>query len=337
VAAPTTGYGTATITNPSAALTDFSLMIDLSTMHASWWTEQNDADGTKGRAYKSDGTTELPCDWIDFDGAGETGWLRVSYDGTLASSGTQTIRIYPPHSDNAAVAAGAAYGSDNAYNWYGYWADGGITDRTGNGHTGSETGGISSGDTTGPLGKATTFDGTDNEIDLSTMLESSNYTVLLWMYSDGGTYNRLFSALSGMEIRSADPETNLNLRDLGGNYGETVAFSVTTWTHVAAIVNHAVTTASIRVDDGTPSEDTDTGSEGSGNDNWIIGGRDGSSGDGWAGKIQEVQVHNSILSDAWITEEYAQTDDNATFWGTWGWTAAGGGIAPIAMRYRMAQ
>lgn len=43
------------------------------------------------------------------------------------------------------------------------------------------------------------------------------------------------------------------------------------------------------------------------------------------GKIAEAQIHSTALSDAWLLHESDQTLDQATFWGTWAWTAAAGG------------
>jgi len=40
-----------------------------------------------------------------------------------------------------------------------------------------------------------------------------------------------------------------------------------------------------------------------------------------------VQVHSAALSDDWIAEEYAQSNDQPAFWGVWAWTAASGTIA----------
>ena len=72
---PATMYSKNTIPNPTSALTNFSVMIDLANMGADWWTANGtEADGTKGRAAKDDGT-ELATDWIDFDHAAETGWV----------------------------------------------------------------------------------------------------------------------------------------------------------------------------------------------------------------------------------------------------------------------
>src|SRR6056297_1214654 len=131
-------HALATVTNPTSALTDFTLIVDLSTMPASWWSAVSTSDGTRGRVYKGDGTTRLACDWIDFDDTAETGLLRVLWSGTLASTGTQELWIEPPVSGNDAVAADNTYGSDNAYDddWEGYWPDGGGSDRTENNNDG---------------------------------------------------------------------------------------------------------------------------------------------------------------------------------------------------------
>lgn len=42
------------------------------------------------------------------------------------------------------------------------------------------------------------------------------------------------------------------------------------------------------------------------------------------GGIQDVTFYTSVPSDELRTHEYAQTSDNAAFWGTWAWESAGG-------------
>ena len=122
MALPSTGYATATITNPSASLTDFTAIVDLSKMPPDWWSAVDTTDATKGRAAIDSGPTEVPADWIAFDSVNETGWVRVKWSGTLSSSGTKKIRIYPPQSGNSSYAASDTYGQHNAYrsNWTSY-------------------------------------------------------------------------------------------------------------------------------------------------------------------------------------------------------------------------
>ena len=121
MALPSTTYDTATVLNPSGALTDFTLMVDLSRMSSAWWSFAESTNARRGRAAKDDGT-ELACDWIDYDHTGQTGWLRVKWSGTLATTGTQILRVYPPVAANSVQLSNAAFGSDNAYDadwrWY---------------------------------------------------------------------------------------------------------------------------------------------------------------------------------------------------------------------------
>ena len=334
MAAPTTGYGTATITNPSAALTDFSLMIDLSTMHADWWTEQNDADGTKGRAYKSDGTTELPCDWIDFDGTNETGELRVKFSGSLANSGTQTIRIYPPHSDNAAVAANATYGSDNAYDayWDAYWPNGGGTDRTSNSKDGSAQGGVSVGGAVGLIGKGTDFDGDDDYITttIDAVYSSGDTSLFAVAKADtlgdweGINFSRGTDVM-GLTTDDADHLAytwdNLN-HDFDGPSLATAKW----WILGMTVAYQAVTLYA--GDTSSLGSSTDSSPTNILNDQTVDGHTIGYDGFGtrfFDGILQHVSIHSADRVVAWVTEEYNQLIDNATFWGTWGWTPGAGG------------
>src|SRR5690606_5987295 len=123
MALPDTGYALLEVSNPSSALTDFSLLVDLSLLPQGWWDAVDTSDPTKGRAAKDAGEVELPCDWIAFDADTQTGWLRVLWTGTLASTGEQLLRVYPPVEANASVAAGETYGQYAAYDedWAAYW------------------------------------------------------------------------------------------------------------------------------------------------------------------------------------------------------------------------
>ena len=162
MALPETGYDLATITNPSGALTDFVLLVDLSRMSATFKAAWNTSANGYGRAAKADGT-ELACDWINLNHTAKTGLLRVKWTGTLASSGTQQIRIYPPSTDNAQYAHDDTYGSDNAYtNTICYYPlDGDATERSGNGHEMTISGAVN---VPALVGSGYDFDGIDDYI-----------------------------------------------------------------------------------------------------------------------------------------------------------------------------
>lgn len=324
MALPTTGYATATVTNPSSALTDFTLMVDLSRMPASWWAAVDTADGTKGRAATAGGT-ELACDWIAFDNSGETGWLRVLWTGSLASSGTQVLRIYPPVAANASVAAGATYGQYAAYDasWPNYYPDGGGTNRK-TGTASTALGGVTVGGATGKTGAGTTFDGSndgvnigasvgnDTTITLSAWVKTSTGNTSIIAKRDGTTYG--WQWLLGS---TGKPSTNTP-----GNLGVSANTAVTdnAWHHVVMTTSGGVVTFYL-----------DGNSDGSGNFTPTDQTMDVCLGARWnvaptvaavfAGILDDCQLHTAPRSAAWIAEEYAQTNDQAAFWGTWGWTA----------------
>ena len=362
-------YDLATTTNPSGALTDFSLIIDLSTMSASWWAANDSADGTKGRAFKGDGVTELATDWIDFNNSGETGWLRVKYSGTLASSGVQKICIYPPLAANASYAAGDTYGSDNAYRsiWDGYWYDGG-TDRTSYGVDGSAQGGVSiGGAATTKVGKATDFDGAD---DFASIADSDQHSLdaggNTWMF-----WANIPASLSGAraifaKYADVDPFTAewlISIREtksLGsGSRGvfaqllddatearkrwesQDSLLPLNAWAHIAIVwdgtlgatggVAIYINGSSVALDEVELNFDAIVNRGGI---TTIGAGAIATAGDQnfdtyWNSEACEFIKLDSDVSAAWIAEEYAQTNDQATFWGTWTWTS----VVPL-LRHR---
>ncbi len=350
--APATGYGTATITNPSGALTDFSLMIDLSTMHADWWTEQNDADGTKGRAYKNDGTTELAVDWIDFNGAGETGWARVKWSGTLASSGTQIVRIYPPHSDNAVVAAGDAFGAYNAYdaNWLGYWplhedpsgSAPQMKNRISAGLHLTTAGTMLTADqVSGQVVGALDFDGGDDTASYLADTGVSAWPVSLfaWMKPPALDANYCLigwgNAASESDFLGINTDSSDVMRGFLFSSVFNAVFGTTTidtnFHHIAFVIA-SNTSRIIYTDGGDAQSDTDSDIIPVAMDFFSVGSFARNTEDFALGIIGDVQVHIANRVAAWVSEEYAQTNDQSAFWGSWGWTALAGGIVVLRRR-----
>lgn len=331
MALPSTGYDLATISNPSSALTDFTLIVDLSRMSSSWWADVNTSDGTRGRAAKSDGT-ELACDWIDFDNSGETGLLRVKWSGTLASSGTQQLRIYPPNTRNDAVAADGTYGADNAYDsyWELYFPSGGGSDRTSNGRDGTANGGVSVGGAIGQIGKATNFDGIDDNVVASyTPAASTNHTWLIWTNAD--TVRQQWMLCNNVDTGAlwgfGSYDANGVLRAYSGGAGtrwignngdctanwEQFAVIYNSSSGISSVIKNASALSSTLNNSTTPITDATE---------FRVAGRLG-----WNyfdGLLNEAQVHSTARSADWISHEYDQTSDNATFWGSWSWQSSGG-------------
>ena len=347
-----------TIANPTAALTDFTIMVNLANMHASWWSAVTTTDGTRGRVYKGDGTTRLACDWIEFDDTAETGLLRVKWDGSLASSGTQQLWIEPPLTGNDAVAADNAYGSDNAYDssWVMYApADEGTGtaagDRTANGLNGTLTNGPTWG--TGKLGGDIQFDGTDDRVAFGTSdsFNIATYTVMSWF--------KTAEVSAAKEITHRGPgwrtsTWRIGLDATGELFGEardsagagTLAYDMTSagtyddgnWHHVAQTSDCSGETKYGELFADGSSVDTDTHAT---NVATTSGGQVtfGAYNEGasyyflWPDELDELQIHSAARSSAWIAYEYTQTNNNATFLGTVSWVAAATTVIPVVMNH----
>lgn len=320
-------HALATVSNPSAALTDFTLIVDLADMPASWWTAVDTTDGTRGRVYKGDGTTRLACDWIDFDDTAETGLLRVLWSGSLASSGTQQLWIEPPVSGNAAVAADNTYGSDNAYdaNWEGYWPfDADFADRTVNGSnasTGSGNPAIVAGGKRGQCLDATPGGHLDATI---STLTNSQITIIGWGKPSANSTSFVGTDASTevvLGVSSGKLRFVLNSFTTNDRVSGSTSLNTTgVWQHLVGRYDGSTIDVFLNgTEDGTATPTGSWGSIGAIN----IGSFNGSTSDDWEEQLDDVQIHSTGRSDPWIVQEYDQTNDNSTFWGTWSWTTSG--------------
>jgi len=331
MAIPSTTYDIATATNPTSALTDFTFMIDLSRMSAAWWAEVDTSDGTRGRASKNDGTTELATDWIDFNDTAETGWLRVKWTGTLASSGTQIVRVYPPNTGNVAYGVSDTYGQYNAYDsdFAAYYPNGGGTDRTSGQTTLSGAGSISEGDSAGKIGVSTSYDGSTQYFEAdSTPVTSQPLTFIVWAKPDvigyktaiqlsdksqSDTWYALTQATSGKLwewCRTPASSAGGRVESITNN------ISTTSWNQYTGL-EYTSSSRAIRLNNSNEATNS-TDLTPTGLDRTSVGrAGDSSPGAYFDGLLQEVQIHSAARSDSHLSEEYNQTNDNATFWGTW--------------------
>lgn len=334
---PFADYATATITNPSSALTDFTLMVDLSQMPASWWTAVDTGDGTKGRAAKDDGT-ELATDWINFNNVGHTGWLRVKWTGTLAATGGQLLRIYPPLSTNSSYATNATYGSDNAYatHWAAYYAldeavnnnADGYKDRTKNVRHGT---GVSMAlpAVAGKVDQATNFDGTADYIQRNNLtVDFTQGTILTWA-SNAASGVRRYAEVSPVASTNRIVLYSNEVALTGFINGVNVASKASVIS--PSILQHVAFSWETIADNyelyvGGVAQSADLGVAASTTTvlrNITIGATwDHNVSTMFNGYQDEVQIHSSTLSPAWIAEEYSQTNNNGTFWGTWTWNSS---------------
>src|SRR5690606_12553620 len=110
------------------------------------------------------------------------------WTGTLASTGEQLLRVYPPQEANASVAAGDTYGQYAAYDsaWVGYWPDGGGNDRTGGEYHLTAYGSVSVGAATGKVGAATAYNGSSQYCEIASGLGVSSHpvTMMAWIKTE---------------------------------------------------------------------------------------------------------------------------------------------------------
>jgi len=136
--------------------TSFPVYVDLGELPAGFHTNVK-SDGCDIRVVESDETTETAFELVSYDAGTDSGELHFLADSISGSTDT-TFYIYYGNAGASCYAVTATYGRNNV--WTGYYRvshDGGATDSTGNDVGGTEDGGLSSGNSTSPIGKATTY------------------------------------------------------------------------------------------------------------------------------------------------------------------------------------
>ena len=311
------GYVTTTPDNPGAALTDFTFLVDLSTLPQSWWDDVNTTNGTYGRACKDDGTTELPCDWIDFNSTAQTGLLAIKYSGTKSATLSEPVRIFAPNTRNTAYAAGDTYGQYNAYspNISFYSPNGADNDRTVNQNTVSYTGTPTEDAEIGRLGKATHYQ-TGAYGSVSGISTPSSHYMCAIGKTTGTPY--LFGDFGRISLIRPYNGTYRYYHNLGSKPDGTYTEGV--YNIFQARVNSDGTAGRI----GVNGSYTDfTGTEGNVGAIYDIG-RDS---DVYA---QHVIKLNVDPGNDYIAYDYAQLSDNSSFWSTPTWVSGQTGTAILA-------
>ncbi len=340
---PAAGYDTAIYQAPVGDITGFTAIIDSENFSANFWTDVNSSDGTRGRFAKDTTPTEIAFDFIDFDDTGESGLVRVYIGNSFAadSAATRTIRAYSPNTRNTAYSPSDTYGSDNAYdaNWEGYYPILGdssttMTDRTANGEDGTlQTGVTFSAD---KLDFASSNEGVDlmsskpldggteftiviesNVVDISTdrgMFYTdthSTFEPIAWWEDAAATdFNAVILTASGAS-------TGVDLGGVAISLNDT--HQVISW---ESSDNLRLYIDSVEDVSGA-FPDAQAGTlDASGSTNYTLG-NESNHGKDFYGTMWNIQIHSVKRSDDWISEEFDQTNDNATFWGTWAWTSAG--------------
>lgn len=335
------GYATADVSNPGSALTDFTVLVDLSLLPQSWWDAVDTTDPTKGRAAKGTGT-ELASDWISFDGASQTGYVRVKWTGTLSATGTETIRIYPPQTANASYLPAGTYGQYNAYDsdWAGYWPSGGGQDRTANANDGTTSGGVVVGGVAGPTGAATAYDGTDDRVEvpmtagLASAITGASPRTMRGMVKVGAYDDR--GGVWGLGAEQEHQDFSLELTNTSGqlknnHWFDDLSFTIPTdplgWHQLATRYDGSEAVALV---DGAERGSITVALDTSPNQPISFGfSRE------WAAvTLSHLAADASARPAAWLAHEHAQTTGQAAFWGTWSWST--GGTEPVTVTESLA-
>lgn len=328
---PSTTYDQGTILNPTTSATGVSLLIDMSRFTADYWSAAENTDKRRARFATGDGT-ELAFDILEYDHASQTGWARVFWPGTLATSGTQQVRAYPPVSGNSMYLNNNTYGKNNAYpsTLLGYYplmgngVDRSVNDReltsSGDGnHTYSSTGGKVGGMVSFPRdnSRLSGGDGTD-------IVDTFPLTLMIWARVDSAEPHPDHVCIScGDFVPNSFVDTKALLRtdatnrwrmegtQYGGLSSATVGDQVDdVWQHVAGIWN---STGDELFVDGVSNNSSLHTTTVEGIRYMMLGA--GSSG--ISGDLDQAWFIQDDVGAGWIETEHAQTDDQASFWGTW--------------------
>jgi len=346
MALPSTIYATATPANPSSDLTDVVELIDLSLLPAAAWNACDSSDATKARAAENDGT-EVAC-YIDentfvnnMDGTGE-GWMYVRRYGTRSSSGSQPIRVWLPTAAMSSYLPSDTYGRDNVQRsstamLYTMASDPAV-DITGNGNTGTASGGLTIGGESDSLGPLTDFGGNTNGYKITSALDPAIFNAVDAKFSievrasvnfNADTYfaqftsdasgdnaiillcyqNRVYFdgySSDGKYLEWSTSSTYSGQREIALTYDGSLTQSSRGKIYIdgqSVSVNYASngTVASIK----TNTTDVTIGNV-IGQDSYAYGGNMG-----------RVAVHSDVLPANYIEHKRANESDPDTFWGTW--------------------
>lgn len=319
---------------PSATLTDFTYLISLNQLSATWWSTVA-ADGDDIRVTKSDGTTEIPFDLIEFDQGTTSGLLAVKYAGNQTAT-PDDILIWCGQAGAASYAAGDTYGRNNTYRTAcrAFYPSGGGTDRTANANdltmTGATPGGV-----TGPINgsKATDYNGT-NQYGIKTTPTNgptaAPLTIAACINPDtvsgfhvAANVASTVALTNGFNLRQNGADMRFDVRATSNGIATAAAsLSISTW-FVCHGRENSTTSREIDIDGAnginttslTPASIT----------RFHVGIATPSESNYFDGKIAMVAIWDAALSDAEVAYREAMLDgadpDQSAFFGTWAWTA----------------
>jgi len=318
-------------TQVSSTLTDFPVFVRLSDLPASFFTTVQ-ADGDDIRASSDDHTTELDVELVAIDTGASTGELHVSVPSVDSATDTVFYLYYGYGSATAYATPENVFGASGAGYMHVYHLSTAanaeqINSSRSDGNTTLDANNFESGDSVaGKVGNAVIADGS-NEYYAAPQSEAASYlqpdgsfTLSMWLKADtfaSDTYygNQMNSTTGGISLWIWSSA-------LRAGYGGTAAawnnityptssMSTGTWYHVVAKSNGS--TGRLIVNN----VEVDSGSVGSSH-SWalyplyLFRREDGS---GYAdGTLDEIRLHDTELSSAWIGAEYVNQNTPTSFY-----------------------
>jgi len=321
------------------------------------------------RVFKSDDSTELPREIVSFSVSAETGEIHFKFSGTLSSSVDTDIHFYADGSSSD-YAVGATYGRNAVWSdYFGVWhfqgaaaTSGKLLDATGNGENWTENNSPSS--ASGVQGQANgSYDmrgsspavGSTTGMDWLNMpsvmadIAASPFTMSIWFKphiehsttvalfreEDNGATGRKNFGLwldSDEKISAGYAPDGSNSYNVGATAN---AATVNAWSY--GVFRRLVSSLypSVTLNGGTTVIGTTGGGTFSGgNNSFFLNRRYNSTYSNsqryMDGQYGEMRMRFDDVGESWLTTEYNNQNNEATFWGTW--TDAGGGGAAQAAR-----
>ncbi|MBK9284998.1 MAG: hypothetical protein IPM51_11885 [Sphingobacteriaceae bacterium] len=323
---------------PSSSLSNFTYLISLSEMPASWWSNVK-SDGGDIRVTKSDGSTQLPFDLIEWDYASQTGILAIQYTGTQTTS-PDDFYIWAGDASATLPAAGDTYGQYNTYESgiKCFYPNGGGNDRTVNALNLTMTG-ATTGDSDGPINgsKATNYNGTNQKASRSSGAQSGDCLFLAHFYDTKGAGTSVIFARSsaagnigaGIFLISSTSEQIAVYRDGAGSPVSTSTGTSTplnNWgaggSGFDATAGQIFTRSYLGANNAVSSSDGDGGTTGI----FIAA---GGSTNYWGGRVANALYKTDLTNkddfmDYWFSMIDASDPDQSNFYGGWTWTANSG-------------
>lgn len=319
-------------TLPATDQTDFVFWIPANQLPQSFYDAIDTSDYTKGRVATNNGV-ELASDWSEFDHVAQTGGIWAIWTGTLSSTSNPVPRVYPPQSANASYASTATFGSEAVWvNYEAVWhmnqdpsgTAPQFTDATGNGHDGTVSGNPVQ--ASAKLGNGMQGDGDgDFFTSASDVVIDGNMSFSFWWNINSDQQNYFIgeddnSFQNSFNLRPIDNRYILDYDGSANNNFGGFTYDINTFYLTHFTSDTSENWRAYLDSNASTSNPYNT------SDQFVLStigrGRGDGNGD-LDGELDEVRVANFTYSANWISLEYQNQNDPATFWGTW--TTAGGG------------